>query len=384
MPTPPTKSKKFESLAKFLQKKFKTVPVPPERSVIDHLLYAAVLENAPFEQADIAFETLKGYFIDWNEMRVALPNELADLFPQLPDAAAAGERIHLCLRGVFDKNYTFDLEEWKKKGKNLSQFQTFLESLRGITPFMIAYTAQAALDGHIIPLDEAALRIFRLLDLSKVNKEETKEEVSSLERAITKKEGTRFSAQLHHFAAGYFDDPESAELQALLKAIDFESVKRSWIPPALKQPKNEKKEKPKPAFKAGLPFHYDEDEYSDDSGDDVIVIEEEVSVETETKKPKGKEKGGKKDSKTGKRPPQSAEKPVEKPFVKSTVKPAATVKPKPEKGKNSTPQKTAAPVKNSKSKTVPAKPAPKQPVKQTPSKPAGKSVTRQLREKKPK
>lgn len=229
----PSKTKKFEQLVKLLQKRFKGLSAPQERPVLDQLIYAALLENATYEQADAAFTVLENYFIDWNEVRVSTVSELADVFTMLPDPQAAGDRVRCALQAVFEKTYEFDLEELTKKNKNLGQSVDFFESLSACSRFMIDYVTQVSLGGHVIPFDEAALRIFRLLGLTQVNADRTKEEVSGFERAIPKKNGSTVSLQLHHFATAYFNDPESDELRALLKSIDAEALTRDWTPPAL-------------------------------------------------------------------------------------------------------------------------------------------------------
>lgn len=363
MPAPPTKTKKFESLTKFLQKRFKNVPSPTPRPLLDCLIYAALLENAAFEQADQAFTALEHYYIDWNEMRVSTVSELADVIPTLTDPLSAARRVRQTLQGVFDKSYSFDIEELRKKGKNLSNSCAFLESIRGCTPFMVAYAVQTALDGHLIPLDEAALRVFRLLGMAQVSKDGTKEEVAGLERAVTKKIGLTFAAQLHHFAAAYFNDPESAELRTLLKSIDPEAVKRSWLPPVLTVSKelSGKEKMPKPP-EVGF-------NNSGDSPKDKVFVEEKIVEET------GKESGNLKPEKDVPKPiktepPQKDAKPViKKPEVK-TPSPSVNLP----ADKKDVPKQSKKPQSD-----APPKSAPKQTSKQTP-----KSPTHQLRSKKPK
>ncbi|MDR0704683.1 MAG: hypothetical protein LBF88_06795 [Planctomycetaceae bacterium] len=264
-----SKTKKIESLSKILQKQQKSLPNPPERAVLTHLIYAALLENAAFEQADSAYTVLENYFIDWNEIRVSTVSELADTFPMLPDPQAAGERVRRTLQGVFEKTYMFDLEELRKKGKNLGQSIEFLQSIPACTRFMVDYTTQVALGGHVIPLDEASLRIFRLLDLAQVNKEGTRENVAGLERAISKKNSLTFSLQLHHFAAGFYNDPDLTELRSILKTIDPEAENRSWTPPVLTISKPVVKTPVKPPLPplAAIPFvATDDDDFDEEHG----------------------------------------------------------------------------------------------------------------------
>jgi endonuclease-3 len=154
----------------------------------------------------------------------------------LPRPEAAAERLRKALQGVFEKTYSFDLEDLRKKGKALSEHIKFLESIPAGTSYMIQYTAQVALDGHVIPLDEASLRIMRRLGLSQVSSDGTQEICAGLDRVILKKSSLAFAAQLHHFAAGYYDVPDSPELLSQLSAIDGDAVGRSWTCPIVATP----------------------------------------------------------------------------------------------------------------------------------------------------
>lgn len=350
-----SKTKKIESLAKLLQKRYKNQSVPPERTVLEHLIYAALLENAPLELADSAYAVLEHYFIDWNEIRVSTVPELADTFSMLPDPMAAGERVRRALQGIFEKTYMFDLEDLRKKGKNLGQVAGQLESFGACSRFMIDYTVQVAFEGHVIPLDEGALRVFRLLSLVQVNKERTCENVPGLERSIPKKNGLQFSLQLHQFAAEYFLDPESADLRTALKGIAPDIAKRDWMPPVLTLPKTKPAAPPKPAVPvpATLPFvaHHDDDFEEDGAGTEAEFIPEENIPEVPApKKPKAAEAKPAEKAKADKKPKEAKpavkpEKPAPKKSPETVKKPAKKTAPKKAAPEKSKPAKKAAPAK---------------------------------------
>jgi hypothetical protein len=69
---------KYENLLKSLRKHYKPLAEPPERSVLEHLLYACCLEDARIEQADEGFAKLQQTYFDWNEVRVTTVAELAE------------------------------------------------------------------------------------------------------------------------------------------------------------------------------------------------------------------------------------------------------------------------------------------------------------------
>ncbi len=390
-----TKTQKFESLAKILQRRYKTLAAPPEREMIEHLVYAAFLENAPSASADVAMTVLASYFIDWNEIRVSTVSELADVFSMLPDPKAAGERIRKTLQSVFDKKYSFDLEDLRKKGTNLSHTVGFLESLSVCSRFMIDYTTQVALGGHVIPLDEAALRIFRLLGLAQVNKDGTREDVPGIERGIPKKNGVLFATQLHCLATEFYNDPDSAELRKILKAVDPDALTRSWIPPVLTVPKPVPVEpKPKMPPVAALPVAASDD---DDFEEAPIGTEAEFIPDADSATELPVQRGGtplpdlaeqeikaKKSEKSKPTASPTKASPTQKVPEKKAAEPkdSATKTKKAETPKNEVP-KVEAPQKSA----VKSEPQQKEPLKKgaantdrTPS----KSPTKQLRQKKPK
>ncbi|MDR1959299.1 MAG: hypothetical protein LBQ54_09725 [Planctomycetaceae bacterium] len=267
---------KIKQLFKILQKRYKQPPKPVMRNVLDTLMFAACLENAAFEAAESAFSLLEHHYIDWNDIRIATPQELADTLPMLPEPLAAGERIKRTLQWVFETTYMFDLEDYKKK--NISQALEYLDSIPCCSPFMRNYTIQMGFEGHMIPLDDAAMRIFRRLDLAKVSKEGDREEVPSLERTISKSQGILFATLMHLFALEFYPAPDSDELLTILKGIDPAVEKRSWAAPEL-QPRKPRPKLPPLAAPPVRGFTQEFDMDDDFDGADVGTVPEEATID---------------------------------------------------------------------------------------------------------
>jgi endonuclease-3 len=342
-----TKTQKISSLVKQVNKYIKNnaVPLPPkDRCVLDVLMYAALLENTTFENADLALTTLQNYYIDWNEVRVCTIRELAAIIPMIPQSEDASRRIKQALQALFEKTYSFDLEDLRKRGRSVADSIKQLTNLGAGTPFMIDYTALVAFGSHQIPLDEAALQLLRPLGLTQLNPGETREVGAGLERGIPKTSGLLFSVKFHHLAALFYAAPEMPERKAFLKAVDPASLERSSEPPQLKQ--DESAVTPASPFKPA----------------DAAFVQ---SLNKRSRKP-------------------SAEKtPAEKPVKKAAVKKAA------EKPVKNAPVKKAAakPVKKTAvtpSKVSPPKTAAKKPVEKIVKAAKRKSPSTDIRKKKPK
>ena len=217
----------FGKIHKVLKKYYKPVAPPAERTVLEHLLFACVLEDARYEPAEEAFAALRHTFYDWNEVRVTSISELSEVMAVLPDPRAAANRIKRVLHSIFEELYCFDLED--KRKKNLGPTVKWLEKMDGTTRFVVAYVVQAALAGHSIPVDAGTMAALRVLDLV-TEKEAAAGEVPGMERAVAKSKGMEFGSLLHQLGADYLANPFSPQVREILLAIDPEASQA--VPPA--------------------------------------------------------------------------------------------------------------------------------------------------------
>jgi endonuclease-3 len=215
--TTPNRATILTKVHKVLRKHYKPYAPPSDRSVLEHLLYACVLENARAEAADEAFAKLKELYFDWNEVRVTTVSELAEVMSGLPDAIAAGQRIKRALQSVFESAYQFDLESLRKQ--NLGKSEKDLEKIQGTTPFVRAYVAQNALAGHSIPVSQGSMEVLHAVGVL-TEQEIEKKQAPGLERAIPKNKGVEFGSLLHQIGADYFASPGSSKLKAILAEIE--------------------------------------------------------------------------------------------------------------------------------------------------------------------
>ncbi len=223
----------FGKIHKVLKKYYKPVAPPAERTVLEHLLFACVLEDARFEPAEEAFAALRHTFFDWNEVRVTSISELSEVMAALPDPRAAANRVKRVLHCIFEELYGFDLEE--KRKKNLGPAVKWLEKIDGTTRFVVAYVIQAALAGHSIAVDAGTMAALRVLDLV-TDKEMAAGEVPGMERAVSKSKGVEFGSLLHQLGADYQANPFAPQVREILLAIDPEASKRF---PQRRQPRPE-------------------------------------------------------------------------------------------------------------------------------------------------
>ena len=206
-----------------LKQHYKPVHPPASRTLLEHLLFASCLENAPYEAAEKIYAYLSKHFFDWNEVRVSTVTELAEAMRSLPEPAAAASNLKRILQGVFEATYSFDLETLKKK--NIGEGIKWLEKLPGSTPFSVAYVTAAALAGHAIPLDRGAWEVLAIVGIPS-EAEVAAGKMSGLERAIPKNKGSEFSSLLHQLAADWVANPHSPTVRKTLLDINRDAKDR--------------------------------------------------------------------------------------------------------------------------------------------------------------
>ncbi len=214
-----SRTTQFAKVHKVLKKHYKPSPCNTGRTVIEHLLFACCLEDAPHDAAEEAFAALVHTFFDWNEVRVTSISELSEVMACLPDPRAAANRIKRVLHAVFEATFNFDLEDQRKK--NLGPTVKWLEKLDGTTRFTVAYAVQTALGGHAIPIDADTMAVLRILDLV-TDKDVSAGMVPGLERAMAKSKGIEFGSMLHELGADFSANPYAPSIRDILRQINPE------------------------------------------------------------------------------------------------------------------------------------------------------------------
>jgi endonuclease-3 len=237
----PNRAALISKLYKVLKKHYTPV-VLPQRPVLEQMLYAVLLENASYDQANKAFETASTTFFDWNEVRVSTIKELAEIMHVLPHPAESATHLKQVLQSVFESTYTYDLESLRKQ--NLGQAVQRLKRIEGATHFAVALVTQLALSGHSIPLDRAAFEVLSILGIS-TDADAASGAVAGMERAIAKNKGIEFGSLLHQLAVELQASPHSTNLHKVLLEVTPDAKDR------LPKRGGKKAEEPPPPAKKG-------------------------------------------------------------------------------------------------------------------------------------
>lgn len=211
-----SRSDVIRQMHRVLKKHFTAVAPPNDRTILEHILLACLLENARHEVAETCLARVQQLYYDWNEVRVTTVRELSEVFRDLPDPPAAAARLKGALQSVFETVYQFELEDLRKY--KLGDAAGRLASLKGVTPFAVAYVVQNGLGGHAIPLCKGSLEACYLVGAAS-RAEIEKGTVPGLERAIPKSKGIEFASLLHSLGAEWILSPRSTKLRGILTDI---------------------------------------------------------------------------------------------------------------------------------------------------------------------
>ena len=218
-----SRSSLISKLQKVLKAHYKPVEANGDRPLLEHMLFACCLENAPYQRAEKTFQNLATSFFDWNEVRVSTVKELAEAMRDLPDPQAAASNLKRILQTVFESTYSFDLENVKKQ--NIGAGIKKLGKMEGASPFIVAYATQHGLGGHYIPLDRGALEVLYIVGIGS-EAERSSGNVAGLERAIPKNKGIVFGSLLHQLSADFIANPFSTNVKNLLLSINPDAKNR--------------------------------------------------------------------------------------------------------------------------------------------------------------
>ena len=223
--------KKLHALVKRLRAKHPEASVFPAPAwegtdpILSEFVFSLLLAESTPVLALEAFEIVKSEFVDLNELRIALPDEVAELLgDDYPHAAERAARIRATLHDIFQREHVMSLAALADAGKR--EIRQYLQSINGVTPFVIARVKLLHLGGTAIPVDNTLL--------SRLHKEHTLENAATCESA-----GDWLPKQ--------FEPGQSASLHALFLASAEADVEPAKPGKPTKSDRNDKTDKPKPA-----------------------------------------------------------------------------------------------------------------------------------------
>jgi endonuclease-3 len=315
----PNRSALIAKVLKVVRKHYKPVAPAKERTVLEHLLFACLVEDSPHDAAEQVFNALKQDYFGWNEVRVSTIRELTDALKPLVNPPESAARLKQTLHSVFESVYEFDIESLKKQ--NIGQAAKLLQKYNGTTPFAVAYVTQNALGGHAIPLNQGTLIALHAVRV--ISDAEFKQAVvPGLERTVPKNKGSEVGSLLHQLGVEIGKNPYGPAARKLMLEIDPSAKDNLPKRPTKPEPQPVKPAEPAPAAKAAA---------ADGKKKAAAAAKEQPAKASEKEKEKKKDKAAKhppaKPAPT-KKPLKVTKKPTKKGAKKPTTRKLTKKKPR--------------------------------------------------------
>ncbi|MCP3902311.1 MAG: hypothetical protein GY715_01635 [Planctomycetes bacterium] len=155
--------KNVTACAKNLTALMKKLPEvePPEFPDSDDpvavLVQSMLMCETTADKAVAAYRKLLDQVVDYNDLRVTMPPEMAScLGSRYPMAMDRCQRLRTVLRNIYLREHRVDLDSLKEAGKR--DVKKYLESLEGMWPYAANRVMLLCFDVHAIPVDEQLRR----------------------------------------------------------------------------------------------------------------------------------------------------------------------------------------------------------------------------------
>lgn len=127
-------------------------PFPGEDPVVVEMLRSFLVWEAGMTFAERTLARIRDHVVDFNELRVFLPDEIAAMMgADDPRAQERAERLRASLNEVFSREHDMRLAHLTDEGKR--DVRAYLDTLDGMHPFVAARVCLLCFSGHAFPMD---------------------------------------------------------------------------------------------------------------------------------------------------------------------------------------------------------------------------------------
>ncbi len=162
-------AKKLGQLLKKLKSQHEGELSPPRPSqpapewtepLVEELIFSFLCWEAGVPHARTAIRKLHEAVVDYNELRVTLPEELSHFFgPRYPRSLERAQRLRASLTDLYKREHAVTLAHLAQAPKR--EARLYLESLEGMPHYVAARVTLVTLGGHALPVDERILEALK-------------------------------------------------------------------------------------------------------------------------------------------------------------------------------------------------------------------------------
>lgn len=186
-------ARRVKQLFRNLRAKLGKVNRPQTGDPPTQMILGVLTRDMPEARAREALEKMRGMVVDYNELRVIAPLELAEMVGEYPGIRTKCEDISRALNKVFALDHSVTMERLAEASPK--DAMAYLDKIDGLEAYSRARVRVLGLRQHAIPLDEAMWAYARAVEIidSKASLEDAQR---FLERQISEEDALEFIALL--------------------------------------------------------------------------------------------------------------------------------------------------------------------------------------------
>ncbi len=238
-------SKKIAKLYRSLKRKYPKVKPVNYDDPTEAVVYGTIAENMTQADTDAAAERIAAGFVDFNDLRVSLIEEIAEAIGKNTlGARTIANSVKRVLNAIFQKFNTISTQSLKKMGKRPAR--GVLEKIDGATGFTIDYCMLTSLNSHAIPLTEKMIEFLKKSGL--VHPEAEDSDIAGfLARQISAENAYDFYALLRKESESDYSvlEEKTSRKPAKKKAVTRPAEKKTRAKTARKKSSKKTKKAPK-------------------------------------------------------------------------------------------------------------------------------------------
>lgn len=146
-------ARRVKTLFSSLRSKLGKISLPAAGDPVTQCILGILSRDMPEPKAREALDHIRGLVVDFNELRVVPPIELAQMLGDYPDVRLKCEDISRALNKIFALHHNVTLDHLA--GMPKKDVVAYLQGLDGLEDYTRARVRLLALQQHAVPLDEA-------------------------------------------------------------------------------------------------------------------------------------------------------------------------------------------------------------------------------------
>lgn len=190
-------ARRVKALFKTMRSRLGKVHLPAVGDPIGQLILGVFTRDNPESKAREALDALRGIVVDYNELRVIPPIEIAETVGDFSDVKNKSEDLSRALNKIFLIEHIVSLDRLIEM--SAKDARAYLDRVDGLEPYTHARIRLLGLGKHAIPLDEAMWSLARRDELVDA-KCSLAEAQDFLERQISEEEALEFFTLLRKHA----------------------------------------------------------------------------------------------------------------------------------------------------------------------------------------